>query len=104
VRPKPIEIDKLGQPPAPNSLLITWETSVDGMTFVTAPGEGIVVSGTTSLVVKIPRKLLGISESHGFAFFIELMEKGLLRERYPERGTVELTSPGLDFEAEQWMV
>ena len=29
---------------------------------------------------------------------------GLQRERYPERGAIELNAPGKDFESEQWYV
>ena len=32
------------------------------------------------------------------------VEGGLQRERYPERGAIELVAPGKDFEAEQWFV
>jgi hypothetical protein len=47
---------------------------------------------------------LRIEPGHEFAFFVQLLERGLQRERYPERGAIELTAPGKDFESEQWFV
>ena len=86
------------------SMALRWETSEDGLNFIDEEPIGVVASGLNSLIVKIPRNLLGIGDTEEFAFFIELMESGLLRERYPERGAVEIESPGEDFEAEQWLV
>ena len=56
------------------------------------------------LSVSIPRQLLRVEPGHEFAFFIQVLEGGLQRERYPERGAIELSAPGKDFESEQWFV
>ena len=57
-----------------------------------------------ALRVALPRHALGIEPGHEFAFFVQLLEDGLQRERFPERGAIELAAPGADFESEQWFV
>ena len=43
-----------------------------------------------------------VEPGHEFAFFVQLLETGLQRERFPERGAIEITAPSADFRAEQW--
>jgi len=81
-----------------------FETSEDGVLFTSAPATGLLAQWGRSLVVSIPRQLLRVEPGHEFAFFVQLLEGGLQRERYPERGAIELSAPGKDFESEQWFV
>ena len=81
-----------------------FEISDDGVVFTPAPATGLEAHWGSSLIVKIPRLLLGIEPGHEFAFFVQLLEEGLQRERFPERGAIELKAPGKDFESEQWFV
>ncbi len=81
-----------------------FETSEDGVVFTPAPAPGLLAHWARSLVVSIPRQLLRVEPGHEFAFFVQLLEGGLQRERYPERGAIELSAPGKDFESEQWFV
>lgn len=81
-----------------------FESSADGVLFTPAPPTGLLVQWGRSLIISIPRQLLGVEPGHEFAFFIQLLDEGLQRERYPERGAIELTAPSADFEAEHWYV
>jgi alpha-amylase/alpha-mannosidase (GH57 family) len=86
------------------ALTILFETSEDGVVFNEAPATNLRAKWGRSLVVAIPRALLRVEPGHEFAFFVQLLEGGLQRERYPERGAIELSAPGKDFESEQWFV
>ena len=88
----------------PNEVAIYFETSGDGVSFVPAPAENLRAHWGRSLIAAIPRELLRVEPGHEFAFFVQLLESGLQRERYPERGAIELSAPGKDFESEQWFV
>jgi len=81
-----------------------FETSGDGVVFTPSPASHLLAHWGRSLVVSVPRRLLRVEPGHEFAFFVQLLEGGLQRERYPERGAIELTAPGKDFESEQWFV
>ena len=81
-----------------------FETSADGVVFNPTPADGLEAHWGQSLIAEIPRRLLGIEGGHEFAFFVQLLEEGLQRERFPERGAIELKAPGKDFESEQWFV
>ncbi len=81
-----------------------FETSGDGVLFTPAPATNLRAHWGHSLVVSVPRELLRVEPDHEFAFFVQLLEGGLQRERYPERGAIELSAPGKDFESEQWFV
>ncbi len=83
---------------------IHFESSRDGVVFDSAPANGLRAHWGHSLVVVVPRSLLLIEAGSEFAFFVQVLEKGLQRERYPERGAIEIAAPTLDFEAEQWFV
>jgi alpha-amylase/alpha-mannosidase (GH57 family) len=85
-------------------LAVTFETSEDGVVFTAEPAPDIIARGGRSVLVSIPRPTLRVEAGHEFAFFIQLLEGGLQRERYPERGAIELAAPGIDFEHEQWFV
>jgi alpha-amylase/alpha-mannosidase (GH57 family) len=89
---------------SPNNIGMLFETSEDGVLFTAAPASHLLANWSRSLVVSVPRKLLGVEPGHEFAFFVQLLEGGLQRERYPERGAIELRAPGKDFESEQWFV
>jgi alpha-amylase/alpha-mannosidase (GH57 family) len=88
----------------PGKIATIFEISEDGVLFTPAPATHLVANWGSSLVVSIPWQLLRVEPGHGFAFFVQLLEGGLQRERYPERGAIELTAPGKDFESEQWFV
>jgi alpha-amylase/alpha-mannosidase (GH57 family) len=91
--------------PAPSgNVEASLETSEDGVLFTSAPATGLRAHWGHSLIVSIPRQLLRVEPGHEFAFFIQLLEGGLQRERYPERGAIELKAPDKDFESEQWFV
>jgi alpha-amylase/alpha-mannosidase (GH57 family) len=81
-----------------------FETSGDGIGFVPAEANGLVVRWGRALVLSVPRRILGIEPGCDCAFFAQLLEGGLQRERYPERGAIEMVAPRPDFEAEQWFV
>jgi len=81
-----------------------FESSTDGVVFAAAPATGLRVYWGLSLSISVPRSLLGIEAGNEFAFFVQLLEEGLQRERFPERGAIELAVPSKDFEAEQWYV
>jgi hypothetical protein len=89
---------------SPGHISTLFETSGDGVLFVPSPASDVIAHWGRSLTVDIPRELLRIEPGHEFAFFVQLLESGLQRERYPERGAIELTAPGKDFEAEHWFV
>ena len=89
---------------SPSTLTTHFETSVDGIVFETTPATDLRAVWGRSLVMAIPRALLRVEPGHEFAFFVQLLEGGLQRERYPERGAIELSAPGKDFESEQWFV
>ena len=88
----------------PGQINILFETSGDGVLFIPSAPIGLFAHWGRALVVSIPRDLLRVEPGHEFAFFVQLLEGGLQRERYPERGAIELTAPNKDFEAEQWSV
>ena len=88
----------------PNAVGILFETSGDGVAFVPSFAENLRAHWGRSLIVSVPRDILRVEPGHEFAFFVQLLESGLQRERYPERGAIELTAPGKDFESEQWFV
>jgi len=89
---------------SPGKIETTFESSKDGVVFNPAPTKDLLAHWQRSLTVSIPRALLGIEAGHEFAFFVQLLEGGLQRERYPERGAIELAAPGKDFESEQWFI
>ena len=99
--PRPM---RLTLKPAGNRLEAHFETSDDGVTFITAPSGGVAAHWGHSLLVSVPCPLLEIEPGHEFAFFVQIFEGGLQRERYPERGAIEMTAPGRDFDAEHWFV
>ncbi len=55
-------------------------------------------------VAAIPRSLLKWKPGETVAFYVQILEGGLGRERYPERGLIEFPSPTPDFAASQWFV
>lgn len=81
-----------------------FESSKDGVTFYPGPATGLRAHWGRSLIVSIPRHLLRIEAGHEFAFFVQLLDEGLQRERFPERGAIEISAPSRDFESEQWFV
>jgi hypothetical protein len=81
-----------------------FASSADGVVFKAAEGTGLDTHWERSIAFAIPRALLGIEAGNEFSFFVQVLEGGLQRERYPERGAIELTAPGGDFESEQWFV
>ncbi len=89
---------------SPNNISLLFEVSDDGVQFTPAQAPHLLANWSRSLVVSIPRELLRVEPGHEFAFFLQLLEGGLQRERYPERGAIELRAPGKDFESEQWFV
>jgi alpha-amylase/alpha-mannosidase (GH57 family) len=88
----------------PGRVTSLFETSGDGVLFVPSPAPNLLAHWGRSLVTSIPRDILRVEPGHEFAFFVQLLEGGLQRERYPERGVIELAAPDKDFEAEQWFV
>ena len=82
----------------------SFESSVDGVTFTSALAEGLQATWKRSLIVAVPRALLQAENGRDCSFFVQLIEGGLQRERYPERGAIELEAPGPDFVARQWYV
>jgi alpha-amylase/alpha-mannosidase (GH57 family) len=94
----------LRQASASSKIDVHFETSVDGVAFVPTPASHLRASWSKSLIIAVPRNLLRVEPGHEFAFFVQLLEGGLQRERYPERGAIELRAPGKDFESEQWFV
>jgi alpha-amylase/alpha-mannosidase (GH57 family) len=90
--------------PTLGKIEIVFESSEDGVTFASVPTHDILAHWGKSLILSIPRSRLALEENHEFAFFVQIMEDNLQRERYPERGAIELKVPGTDFESEQWFV
>jgi alpha-amylase/alpha-mannosidase (GH57 family) len=89
---------------SPGKIETFFESSGDGVIFTPSPVENLLAHWSRSLILSIPQHLLGIEPGHEFAFFVQLLEGGLQRERYPERGAIEITAPGSDFDSEQWFV
>ena len=81
-----------------------FESSHDGVVFTAVDVTDLQVQWGNALRISLPRHALGIEPGHPFAFFVQLLEGGLQSERFPERGAIELTVPGADFESEQWFV
>ncbi len=81
-----------------------FEKSADGVHFIPVAAPGLRASWGKSLILSVPRQLLGVEPGHEFAFFVQLLEDGLQRERFPERGAIEMNAPSKDFESEQWFV
>ena len=81
-----------------------FEKSADGVHFIRVAAPGLRASWGKSLILSVPRQLLGVEPGHEFAFFVQLLEDGLQRERFPERGAIEMNAPSKDFESEQWFV
>jgi alpha-amylase/alpha-mannosidase (GH57 family) len=92
------------QKPGPDQIEVVFETSDDGVVFTPTPAAGLKTHWSQSLIISVPRKLLRVEAGHEFAFFAQLLEGGLQRERFPERGAIEWSAPGRDFESEQWFV
>ncbi len=90
--------------PTVGKIEVIFELSEDGVTFTPVPSGDVLAYWEKSLILSVPRHLLHIEENHEFAFFVQILEGGLQRERYPERGAIELKAPGPDFESEQWFV
>jgi len=90
--------------PSPGHIETLFESSHDGVLFTPAPADGLLAHWGPSLILSVPRKLLRIEPGNQIAFFVQLLEGGLQRERHPERGAIELTVPTKDFESEQWYV
>jgi alpha-amylase/alpha-mannosidase (GH57 family) len=88
----------------PGQIDVVFEASTDGIAFRPVPVDGLRARWTTSLVVAVPAGVLGIEPGHEFAFFVQLLQGGLQRERFPERGAIEVRAPGPDFLSEQWFV
>jgi alpha-amylase/alpha-mannosidase (GH57 family) len=82
----------------------TFESSTDGVNFTTVNVENLQVYWGHALRLAVPRPVLGIDPALEFAFFVQLIDGGLQGERFPERGVIELSAPGIDFEAEHWFV
>lgn len=55
-------------------------------------------------VFALPLSALGWKPGETVSFFVQVLERGLQRERYPERGALEFPAPSPDFEASQWFV
>ena len=89
---------------SPGNIETLLETSGDGVLFTPVPAPNLHTYWGRSLVISVPRELLRVEPGHEFAFFVQLLEGGLQRERYPERGAIELIAPDRDFEAEHWFV
>ncbi len=92
------------QKPGPDEVAVVFESSTDGVVFTPVHATGLKTHWSRSLIISIPRRLLHVEAGHEFAFFAQLLEGGLQRERYPERGAIEWSAPGKDFESEQWFV
>jgi hypothetical protein len=88
----------------PGAIETRFEVSTDGVAFDPTPAINVQAYWGRSLVLSLPRELLRVEPGHEFAFFVQVLESGLQRERYPERGAIEIAAPGKDFEAEQWFV
>jgi alpha-amylase/alpha-mannosidase (GH57 family) len=81
-----------------------FETSLDGVTFTPRPTMGLRTHWGRSFIISMPRQMFRIEAGNEFAFFVQLIERGLQRERYPERGAIEINAPSGDFVSEQWFV
>jgi len=92
------------QSSGPGKTSVHFESSTDGVVFTAAPAPGLETFWGHSLMVSVPRPLLGLEAGSECAFFVQLLEDGLQRERFPERGAIELNVPSRDFESEQWFV
>lgn len=89
---------------SPDNIEAVFESSEDGVKFTPVPAGDVLAHWKKSLIISIPRHLLSVEEDQEFAFFVQILEAGLQRERYPERGAIELKAPGKEFESEQWFV
>jgi hypothetical protein len=85
----------------------TWkaelEESADQIQFIRIPAA-VEVAWSQFLIVVIPIKALQWKGEGLVGFFVELLEKNMLKERYPERGALEFPQPQADFVAAQWFV
>lgn len=79
------------------------ERSTDQVTFtpIDAP---VHAQWGDFLIVHIPKSALGWDTAGQVSFFAYLLEKGIQKERYPERGAIEFPVPSPEFEASQWFV
>jgi alpha-amylase/alpha-mannosidase (GH57 family) len=90
--------------PTPGQIETLFEASEDGVSFHPSEVTDLAAHWERSLILSVPRHLLGVEPGREFAFFVQLLEAGLQRERYPERGAIEIKAPSVDFESEQWFV
>ena len=88
----------------PGEIDVVFEISADAVVFTPLQVEGLAANWGRSLILSVPREALQADPGRDLAFFVQLLEGGLQRERYPERGAIEIQVPSRDFEAEQWYV
>jgi len=80
------------------------ETSPDGVNF-TRSATKLDFSISDRLEVGVPSSLLGWrNEGETAAFVVQLLDGKLERERYPERGLIEFTTPSPRFRMQNWFI
>jgi alpha-amylase/alpha-mannosidase (GH57 family) len=81
----------------------TVEGSEDSVLYENVEAE-VGVGWGDFLTLAVPIEALGWDRGGTVSFFVQLMEDGLQKERYPERGVLEFAVPQKDFESGQWFV
>jgi hypothetical protein len=76
----------------------------DGVNFQQVKDATVRVSWWDFWVMALPWESLGGNAGEAWSFYVELWEKGLVVERYPERGAIEFFKPRGSYEREQWIV
>lgn len=81
------------------------ERSENGVNFKTVPATDIRVAADTRVEIEAPLGQLGCKgEGEAVAFLVQIMEEGIEKERYPERGLIEFSGPSSQFKLVNWFV
>jgi hypothetical protein len=79
-----------------------WQAN-DGINFERVEDFSVPVAWWDFWVMALPWHRLGGKPGEQWSFYVELWERRLVVERYPERGAIEFRQPNENYEREQWM-
>jgi hypothetical protein len=81
------------------------ERSENGVNFAAVPSPDIRLAAGARMEIEVPLGYLGCKGSgETVAFLVQVMEAGIEKERYPERGLIEFSGPSSQFKLVNWFV